>query len=524
MNGKMGTPRSILGLMLVSLIATVQFAAAQEKPPQKPAKVDAVKLIDVQRGELPIIISAPHGGHLSIADVAARKGQALPAKASKFVVLQDYGTADVARRLAAELEMRFGRKPYLVVSRAHRRYLDPNRPSREAFEDPRVAKVYERYHGALDEFCREVSEQHQSGLLIDLHGQGLAADKVFRGTQNGRTVSLLQQRFGEDAHTGDKSLFGLLKARGWTVHPQPFDQQEQPGYNGGYIVRTYGSHQSYATDSIQIELGRQYREVGARRKTASQLADAVHDYSVRYLKQSSPTTSNREAHPSDADSIQVAVFSGKGTGPSRKNLLAALKLDSRLTVRQLDEFDIRSGKLTGCDVLVHPGGSGGGQGRALGKEGRAIVREFVENGGGYLGICAGAYLATCDYTWSLNILDARVVDRAHWARGFGTVALGLSATGRKHLGVSKSELDIYYHQGPLLAPAENPDIEDYSEWGTFRGDVVKEGVPNGVMPGTTAIAAASHVAGRVVCFSPHPEKTAGQSRLVVVAIRWLAAE
>ena len=27
------------------------------------------------------------------------------------------------------------------------------------------------------------------------------------------------------------------------------------------------------------------------------------------------------------------------------------------------------------------------------------------------GVCAGAYLATCDYEWSLGVLDAKVVDR-----------------------------------------------------------------------------------------------------------------
>jgi putative intracellular protease/amidase len=68
--------------------------------------------------------------------------------------------------------------------------------------------------------------------------------------------------------------------------------------------------------------------------------------------------------------------------------------------------DIRSGGLAKLDLLIQPGGSGGGQGRHLGEGGRDAIRDFVQDGGGFIGICAGAYLASADYTWSLNILDA----------------------------------------------------------------------------------------------------------------------
>src|SRR4051812_18762966 len=78
--------------------------------------------------------------------------------------------------------------------------------------------------------------------------------------------------------------------------------------------------------------------------------------------------------------------------------------------------DIREGVLKEMDVLVQPGGSGSKQAEALQPEGCDAIREFVKGGGGYVGICAGSYLATTDYTWSLGILNAKVVDRKHWAR------------------------------------------------------------------------------------------------------------
>ncbi len=180
--------------------------------------------------------------------------------------------------------------------------------------------------------------------------------------------------------------------------------------------------------------------------------------------------------------------------------------------------DVRAGRLAEFDVLIQPGGSGSGQAKALGEDGRAKIRSFVEAGGGYVGVCAGSYLATCDYDWSLGILDAKVVDRKHWDRGFGKVDVGFNEAGRSRLGVAEERLPIYYHQGPLLAPAGNPSIDDYEPLATFEGEIAKNGAPRGVMPGTTAIAAGRFGQGQVICFSPHPEKTAGQARLLVRAV------
>ncbi len=55
--------------------------------------------------------------------------------------------------------------------------------------------------------------------------------------------------------------------------------------------------------------------------------------------------------------------------------------------------EIRSGALNRFDALFVPGGWAGDKMEALGTEGAARIRSFVESGGGYLGICGGAGLA-----------------------------------------------------------------------------------------------------------------------------------
>lgn len=244
---------------------------------------EPVRFVRTQAGELPIILSAPHGGKLDVPDVDVRKGEGLKTGGSGFVVSRDTGTEELAQQVATTIEKRFGKKPYFVIARSHRKYLDHNRPPEIAYEDADAKPVYDAYHSALTDSCRDVQKKFHKGLLLDLHGQGTAKDTVFRGTQNGKTVTLLRERFGETAHTGESSLFGRLKTHGWKVHPDPFDSREQSGFTGGYIVQTYGSHQGFGIDAVQLEFGADYRAKEAREKTAATLTNAVADYAASYL-------------------------------------------------------------------------------------------------------------------------------------------------------------------------------------------------------------------------------------------------
>lgn len=225
------------------------------------------------------------------------------------------------------------------------------------------------------------------------------------------------------------------------------------------------------------------------------------------------------------ESIRVAVFKGEGVGRSVDDLLQALTMDEdQIVVDRLTADQIKNGALAEFDVLVHPGGSGSGQGKALGEEGRKLVRTFVNGGGGFLGVCAGSYLATNQYAWSLNFIDAKVVDRRHWARGKGTVELKLSPTGRSFFGHLPENVNLHYGQGPLLGRKEwdDPLVPDYQSLACFHTEIAENGAPQGIMVGTSAIVRARYGAGRVFCFSPHPELTVGRKSMINHAVRWLA--
>lgn len=239
----------------------------------------------VEVGELPFIISAPHGGKLDLPNTSPRTGEGLKAAPGGFVISRDTGTEELALEVAAEVRRRFDKPAHLVINRIHRKYCDPNRTPKEAYDTDGGQTHYEAYHTALKAACASTQRQFHRGVLLDLHGQGTSAKTVYRGTQNGKTVTLLRERFGETAHTGPESLFGRLKAKHWTVHPDPHDGKEQAGFNGGYIVRTYGNPAAYGLDAIQLEFGNDYRIATARKETARVLVDALVEYGRRYLDQ-----------------------------------------------------------------------------------------------------------------------------------------------------------------------------------------------------------------------------------------------
>lgn len=517
-----------------TMVACCESAAvvAQEAPSL------ASEQVEIQAGDLPIILSAPHDGTLDIPGVKPRTGGGLEAKPGGFVTARDTGTAPLAQLVSQAIEKRFGRKPYLVINRAHRKYMDPNRPAPEAYEEEPARHVYDKYHGFLSQACEDVRNKYQAGLLLDIHGQGSRRNTVFRGTQNGLTVQLLKNRFGEGAHAGDTSFLAMLEARKFTVHPKPFDGKEQAGFTGGFIVKNYGSHTTYGIDAIQLEFGGLYRSSDNRESAAGVIADAVAEYASVYLKlepppqdkfifspkTESPTAVDANVNLEDPSFIDIALYTGEGATSNRTKLLETLQVHPHVRVHDRTAEDIRRGKLAGMEIVLHPGGSGGGQGRALGEEGRQTIRKFIADGGGYIGICAGAYLATCHYEWSLHILDAHVVDREHWARGTGTVDITLSDSAKEFFQTDKTQAAVRYANGPLLAPANNDQIGDYNPLAIYKGEIAKNGAPSGVMPGTTAITRSDFEQGRVVCFSCHPEGSEGMQFLLLEAIDWVAGK
>jgi hypothetical protein len=196
--------------------------------------------------------------------------------------------------------------------------------------------------------------------------------------------------------------------------------------------------------------------------------------------------------------------------------------------------DIQAGVLNQFDVVIFPGGSGSKEAAAIGPDGCAAVREFVKSGGGYVGICAGAFLATAKYDWSLALVNAKtftgkrhidgVGEKSMWFRGKGRVKMELTDEGQEILGDMLGLLDVDYANGPILSPAGKEDVPDYVSLAFFRSEISLWEPQEGTMINTPAIVASEFGEGRAIAISPHPEGTAGLEPLVQRAVAWVAGE
>jgi len=219
--------------------------------------------------------------------------------------------------------------------------------------------------------------------------------------------------------------------------------------------------------------------------------------------------------------LRVALYKGPGTGGAGPpSLMEKLQRPPESSITQVTPEEIRAGVLTNYHVVIFGGGSGSKQAEALGESGREAVREFVGNGGGYIGICAGAYLATSGYPWSLKLINARTIS-PKWRRGRGPVKLELTAPGKEILGDHAGQFDCKYANGPIVKADEYPGLPPFETLAWFRTELAENDTPPGIMVDSPAIFATDFKQGRVVCVSPHPEQTKGLEEIVPQAIHWV---
>jgi N-formylglutamate amidohydrolase len=278
-----------IGLVFL-LFLLVDSCATQVDPPVYPPDKAPADLILIQRGALPIILTAPHGGHEAIPAVEARRAEGTTSGPWGGVHKGgDLNTDLLAQGIAAEITKLTGKAPYLVVAKFQRRFIDANRPPELALEDPRARPYYDYYHGSIRGFVDQVRRVYPAGLLIDVHGQTKDPDVVMRGTLNGRGVERLLRRAGVDAVTGSRGIFGQLEINGFTVFPgndvPPQGHSEDAGFNGGYTVFTYGSHNRNGIDALQMEFGTRYRQRAGVEESARGAAKAIAAFYQTYLTQ-----------------------------------------------------------------------------------------------------------------------------------------------------------------------------------------------------------------------------------------------
>jgi glutamine amidotransferase-like uncharacterized protein len=222
--------------------------------------------------------------------------------------------------------------------------------------------------------------------------------------------------------------------------------------------------------------------------------------------------------------VKVGIFDGAGAPDGGiVNVINVLKTLPEAAVTRIPAAEMGTIDLKQFDVVVFSGGSGSQQSKSIGEAGLKNVREFVRGGGGYCGICAGAYLACSNFSWGLGILNASTKS-SKWMRGRGFLDLELTPEGKSVLGDVGGTFKVRYNNGPVIKPGDRTDIPPYQIVSLFRTEVADNGTPAGIMVNSPAQAIGSFGKGRVFISSPHPENTPGLEHLIPRGILWAAGQ
>jgi N-formylglutamate amidohydrolase len=279
---------------LYCLVTIIALASCDDKTePEIEASIpfDAQEYVDFKSGNIPLILSVPHGGNLKPSEISNRT-------CNDAVSVMDELTIELAQALMEEFA-KTGYKPYVIINKMHRSKMDANRNREDATcGDKNAQAVWDVFHGQIQESMVSISTKFQKGLFIDLHGHGNPKQRVELGyllyeeelalpdvTLNSLALSkvssiqnLVKDNPAGASHTdllkGDNAFGSLLDQAGFSSVPSSADQVPLASdnyFSGGYNTANYGSYKGGAIDGIQVECNR----MGLRDTEANRQAFAI---------------------------------------------------------------------------------------------------------------------------------------------------------------------------------------------------------------------------------------------------------
>src|SRR5262245_12559999 len=256
-------------------------------------------LVKRHRGDMPVILTCPHGGTQAPPGVDERIEEETPA-GCQFTRDRDLETAEITESVAQKIFDLTGLSPYVVIARYHRRFIDANRPLECAFTDSDARPFYDEYHNRITGYVNEIREQNANhGFLFDIHGKRLIESDpadIYLGTDNGglgadnggsllpgfdRENLFMQHGFAGLLMSVRREIEGAPAPTSfqYRVSPANATAPENASVDGGFTVRQYGAF----INSIQVELADTVRLDDQKRPLVGEdLAFSIINFVRRY--------------------------------------------------------------------------------------------------------------------------------------------------------------------------------------------------------------------------------------------------
>ena len=145
---------------------------------------DTREYIEYIPGNLPIIISAPHGGVKQSGSTVGGtfypdNDNTLPDRNCGGTNERDDNTDILIREIQAEIFALTGCYAHVIINNLHRSKLDPNREQTEATcGDSDALDHWNGWHNFIDQASTSVETNWGKGLYIDLHGQSHTVPRI----------------------------------------------------------------------------------------------------------------------------------------------------------------------------------------------------------------------------------------------------------------------------------------------------------------------------------------------------------
>ena len=263
--------------------------------------------VEYHAGDLPIILSAPHGGRLTPDEIPDR---------TYGTTVTDDNTYELTKTVMDTMVARFGGRPHVILCRLKRTKLDANRDSVEAAQDDKYAlRAWQEYHHYIGIAKKKIETDYGSGLFFDMHGHGKNPDGFYDLRNwlgyllSGSELDLSDAVLNANSYKNESSIralvdsssssfievlrgansFGaILDSIGFKSVPSVND----PGpngmryFSGGYNTVRHGSKNGGMISAIQVEAPKP----GIREnqttwsKFSSAFVSTIYIYYTRHLK------------------------------------------------------------------------------------------------------------------------------------------------------------------------------------------------------------------------------------------------
>jgi len=259
-------------LLTAILICSAFFTYAQNWEAGK-SYYDENKWTEFIPGNMPLVISVPHGGNILLPDVPVRSCKGA-------VTVTDTRTIELAMEIQKAFQKKYKVFPSIIISHLSRKNVDQNREIEDgSCGNESMKKPWNQFHNYIDTALAMATRTYGSTLYIDLHGHGHTVQRLELGySLNGTELpdiskknkqadlaakSSLNNLFRlnskadfEELMIGENSFGTMITKAGSAAIPSkqmPVLNEGEKYFNGGYNTRKYTSSAYPQVFGWQIE-------------------------------------------------------------------------------------------------------------------------------------------------------------------------------------------------------------------------------------------------------------------------------